>query len=42
VPVGRIGRVEEFADVAAFLCSERASYVCGVNLLVDGGLVSSI
>jgi 3-oxoacyl-[acyl-carrier protein] reductase len=42
VPVGRIGRVEEFADVAAFLCSERASYVCGVNLLVDGGLVSAI
>lgn len=42
VPVGRIGRVEEFADVVAFLCSERASYVCGVNLLVDGGLVRSI
>jgi 3-oxoacyl-[acyl-carrier protein] reductase len=42
VPVGRIGSVEEFADVAAFLCSERASYVCGVNLLVDGGLVGSI
>jgi 3-oxoacyl-[acyl-carrier protein] reductase len=42
VPVGRIGSVEEFADVAAFLCSERASYVCGVNLLVDGGLVSAI
>jgi 3-oxoacyl-[acyl-carrier protein] reductase len=42
VPVGRIGTVEEFADVAAFLCSERASYVCGVNLLVDGGLVRSI
>ena len=34
--------VEEFADVAAFLCSERASYVCGVNLLVDGGLTKSI
>jgi 3-oxoacyl-[acyl-carrier protein] reductase len=42
VPVGRIGTPEEFADVAAFLCSERASYVCGVNLLVDGGLVRSI
>jgi 3-oxoacyl-[acyl-carrier protein] reductase len=41
VPVGRIGTVEEFADVAAFLCSERASYVCGINLLVDGGLVSA-
>jgi 3-oxoacyl-[acyl-carrier protein] reductase len=42
VPVGRLGRTEEFADVAAFLCSERASYVCGVNLLVDGGLTRGI
>ena len=42
IPVGRIGRVEEFADVACFLCSERASYVSGVNLLVDGGLVRSL
>jgi 3-oxoacyl-[acyl-carrier protein] reductase len=42
VPVGRIGRPREFADVAAFLCSERASYVCGVNLLVDGGLARGI
>jgi 3-oxoacyl-[acyl-carrier protein] reductase len=42
IPVGRLGRVEEFADVACFLCSERASYVSGVNLLVDGGLVRSI
>ena len=42
IPVGRIGRVEEFADVAVFLCSERASYVCGVNLVVDGGLTRGI
>jgi 3-oxoacyl-[acyl-carrier protein] reductase len=42
VPVGRLGRVEEFADVVAFLCSERASYVCGVNMLVDGGLTRGI
>jgi 3-oxoacyl-[acyl-carrier protein] reductase len=42
VPVGRIGSPAEFADVAAFVCSERASYVCGQNLLVDGGLVSAI
>jgi 3-oxoacyl-[acyl-carrier protein] reductase len=42
VPAGRVGRVEEFADVVAFLCSERASYVCGVNLLVDGGLTRGI
>jgi 3-oxoacyl-[acyl-carrier protein] reductase len=37
IPVGRLGRIDEFGEVVAFLCSERASYVCGVNLLVDGG-----
>jgi 3-oxoacyl-[acyl-carrier protein] reductase len=42
VPVGRLGRVEEFADVVAFLSSERASYVCGVNLVVDGGVTRGI
>jgi len=42
VPVGRLGTVEEMGDVVAFVCSERASYVNGVNLLVDGGLVRAI
>jgi 3-oxoacyl-[acyl-carrier protein] reductase len=42
VPVGRIGTIDEIGGVIAFLCSERASYICGVNLLVDGGLVRSI
>jgi 3-oxoacyl-[acyl-carrier protein] reductase len=42
VPVRRLGRAVEFGDVVAFLCSERASYVCGVNLLVDGGLARGI
>ena len=37
VPLGRIGEAEEFAAVAAFLCSARASYVSGVALAVDGG-----
>lgn len=37
VPVRRLGRAEEFGAVVAFLCSDRASYVCGVNLPVDGG-----
>lgn len=37
VPVGRIGRPEEVGDVVAFLASERASFVNGVSLLVDGG-----
>jgi 3-oxoacyl-[acyl-carrier protein] reductase len=38
VPVGRLGTVDEIAAAAAFLCSEQASYVTGVALLVDGGL----
>lgn len=37
VPAGRIGRPEEIGDVIAFLASERASYVSGASLLVDGG-----
>jgi 3-oxoacyl-[acyl-carrier protein] reductase len=42
IPAGRLGTVEEFGAAAAFLCSERASYVTGVALLVDGGLTRSI
>lgn len=38
IPMGRLGRPEELADVVAFLCSVRASYVTGLNLAVDGGL----
>jgi 3-oxoacyl-[acyl-carrier protein] reductase len=39
IPVGRYGRAEELANVIAFLCSERASYVTGASIQVDGGLV---
>jgi len=37
-PFAASGEPRSSATVAAFLCSERASYVCGVNLLVDGGI----
>jgi 3-oxoacyl-[acyl-carrier protein] reductase len=42
VPAGRLGTVEEFAAVAAFLCSARASYVTGETVAVDGGLLRSV
>jgi 3-oxoacyl-[acyl-carrier protein] reductase len=42
IPAGRLGEPEELAAAAAFLCSERASYITGTYLLVDGGLTSSI
>jgi 3-oxoacyl-[acyl-carrier protein] reductase len=38
IPLGRLGYPEEFADVVTFLCSERASYITGKNLIVDGGI----
>ncbi len=41
-PMGRIGKPEEIAAAIAFLASERASYITGVTLQVDGGWVKSL
>ena len=40
VPCGRLGRPEETAEAAVWLCSDRASYVNGASMLVDGGAVA--
>ena len=37
IPAGRLGKPEEFAAMATFLCSQRASYVTGSTVAVDGG-----
>ena len=42
IPVGRYGRPEKYGDVVAFLASERASYVTGSVIRVDGGFITSI
>jgi 3-oxoacyl-[acyl-carrier protein] reductase len=42
VPARRMGTVEEFAAVAVFLCSARASYVTGETVVVDGGMTRSV
>lgn len=42
IPAGRLGKVEEFAAAAAFLCSESAAYITGTSLLVDGGVTRSV
>ena len=42
VPAGRLGTVEEMAAAAAFLVSDRASYITGQWLAIDGGHMKSI
>ena len=42
IPAGRLGTVEEMAGTAAFLLSDRASYITGQWLAVDGGVMHSI
>lgn len=41
IPARRFGRPEEFADAVAFLLSERAAYITGTSLQIDGGLVGA-
>jgi 3-oxoacyl-[acyl-carrier protein] reductase len=42
VPLGRLGSPEEFANMVVFLASERASYITGVSIAIDGGFVKGV
>ena len=42
IPMGRLGEPREFAALAAFLVSERASYITGTSIPVDGGWTRSL
>jgi 3-oxoacyl-[acyl-carrier protein] reductase len=42
VPAGRLGQPEEYGDLVAFLCSERAAYITGTVIPIDGGLLRSV
>jgi NAD(P)-dependent dehydrogenase (short-subunit alcohol dehydrogenase family) len=41
-PLGRVGRVEELADLIAFLASPRAGFINGANIRVDGGAMPTV
>lgn len=42
IPMGRVGEPHEFAALAAFLCSEKASYITGQSVAVDGGWIKGL
>lgn len=42
IPVGRIGRPEEIANLVAFLVSDKASYINGSSITIDGGLSAHV
>jgi 3-oxoacyl-[acyl-carrier protein] reductase len=42
IPMGRLGEPREFAALAAFLASDRASYITGTSIQVDGGWIRSL
>ena len=42
VPLGRLGEAEEFADLVAFLVSDRARFITGTSINFDGGASAAV
>jgi 3-oxoacyl-[acyl-carrier protein] reductase len=42
IPLGRLGTPREFGDVVCFLASDRAAYVSGTTIAVDGGILRGL
>lgn len=42
IPAGRLGSPSEYGDLVAFLASERASYITGTSIAIDGGMLRSV
>lgn len=42
IPAGRLGEPGEYGDLVAFLCSDRAGYITGTSIPIDGGLLRSV
>jgi 3-oxoacyl-[acyl-carrier protein] reductase len=42
IPAKRMGSIEEFGALAAFLCSAHAGYITGQNMLIDGGAFNGV
>jgi 3-oxoacyl-[acyl-carrier protein] reductase len=42
IPLGRYGNIDEFGKAGAFLLSPAASYITGVSMAVDGGIMKTV
>ena len=42
VPLGRVGEAEEYADLVAFLVSQRAAFITGTAINLDGGMGATV